>query len=247
MIVQAENPWGVRNGLEPQRNDLWYLDMRNVVDGIMGRIPDSPIPSQVGYSKTWDTQTMYGYANELQPMGGNSGAVKFYAISLGLPELIVSPEVVRRDSRPYNVPGFDSPLGQIRVTFIMDSSRRKEGDDGIGRSEVYSLLNAWRTLVRAGRGEMSTEYALSLDKNFRASHAFDINVYFLGGVDIQEAKAAIDNPITSTLGLNVTQVYAIKNCWLSSFGIGPDLNLGGQSGTATIVANLFADDIQPVA
>jgi hypothetical protein len=134
-------------------------------------------------------------------------------------------------------------LGQIRVTFVLDSSKLKGGNGGVRRSEIYTLLNLWRTLVRAGRGEMSTEFALALDKNFCVNHAFDITVHFLGGVDISQA---LNDTTTSTVGLEETQIYQLKNCWLSSFGIGPELSFSGGGAFATVTAILFAEDIQPI-
>jgi len=167
-------------------------------------------------------------------MGGDASQARYYAISVSLPELGIAPELVKRDSRPYNVPGMDVPLGQIRVTFVHDNHATS------GRSEILALLNLWRAAVRAGRGEMSGEPAFLLNKKFRVTYGFDVPIHFLGGLSLDVLAA--DQQASSTNGLKVVSAMVIKNMWLSSFGLAGELAMSGCQ-ASLINAIFYADDI----
>lgn len=149
VIQNQRNPWGSQAGLggeEPQRNDLWVVDLSSVVRGVATQL-NLNIPAIPSY----------------------------FAQSVTFPELRVRADQFRRDSRPYNMPSFDDPPDPVRITFILDAA---EGGES---SRIYSLLNKWRSLVRAGRGAMSTETDVRLNQNYRIDFAFNINVRLLKG------------------------------------------------------------------
>lgn len=236
MIVRADNPWGRSSGREPQRSDLWYIDFTSAFDGIMGR---GDVGKNTLEELEYDGQyTMGNHANLINPFSGDRTSIRYYATSVNLPELVTTPEVTRRDSKPYHSPGCDSPLGAIKVSFIHDISNVQDGPDGIRRSEIYSFLSLWRTLVRSGRGGMSSEFSLALDRDFKVNYGFDVSLSFLGGVDLSQALA--ENPAQS--GLEVTSVYTMKNCWLSSFGLGPEISFS-EARHSIISAIFYADDV----
>lgn len=145
-IIEQRNVWGRTKGQEPQRLDLWALDMTSAVQQIAEQL-GIQLPDIPGY----------------------------FAASVTVPELRVLPDVVRRDSRPYNMPGWDNQLDAVRVNFIVDAN--PESDQSI----IYQTLDAWRTLVRAGRGSMSSEMSVNLNQNYRVDYSFDIMVYLLRG------------------------------------------------------------------
>jgi len=108
----------------------------------------------------------------------------FYAASVGLPEKGIMPEVFYRNTTAYNMPGYDSPLGEVRISFIHDVNESKEGD--VRRSKIYRLLETWQRLVRAGRGAISSEEAVFLDENYRAPlFRFDIKVRMACGFPLK--------------------------------------------------------------
>jgi hypothetical protein len=149
VIQYQRNPWGAQAGLggeEPQRSDLWIVDLSSPLRGISTQLNVNlpPIPS-------------------------------YFAQSVSLPELRVRPDVVRRDSRPYNMPSWDDPLDPVKISFILDAA-----ESGVS-SRIYSVLDAWRSLVRAGRGKMSKESTVVLNENYRIDFQFNITVMLLKG------------------------------------------------------------------
>jgi hypothetical protein len=149
VIQNQRNPWGAQAGLggeEPQRSDLWIVDLSSPLRGISTQLGVNlpPIPS-------------------------------YFAQSVSIPELRLRPDVVRRDSRPYNMPSWDDPLDPVKITFLLDAA-----ESGVS-SRIYSVLDGWRSLVRAGRGAMSKEVTVVLNENYRIDFRYNINVMLLKG------------------------------------------------------------------
>lgn len=149
VIQNQRNPWGAQAGLggeEPQRADLWVVDMSSPLRGISAQLNVDlpPIPS-------------------------------YFAQSVSLPELRVKADQFRRDSRPYNMPAFDDPPDPVKIVFMLDAA-----ESGVS-SRIYSLLDAWRCLVRAGRGQMSKEIDINLNENYRIDFQYNIAVMLLKG------------------------------------------------------------------
>lgn len=95
-IVQQTNPWvtqaGGGGGLDPQRSDLWKIDLSQVSNGLT-RVLGRRVP----------------------------GIPTYFAQSMSLPEPRVKADTFRRDSRPYNMPSFDDPLDAVKINFILES------------------------------------------------------------------------------------------------------------------------------
>lgn len=149
-VIQFQrNPWGAQAGVggeEPQRADLWIVDLSSPLRGIA-------------------TQ-----------MGVNLPAIpSYFAQSISLPELRVKADQFRRDSRPYNMPSFDDPPDPVKINFILDAA-----ESGVS-SRIYQVLDAWRALVRAGRGAMSKEPTVLLNNQYRIDFQFNISVMLLKG------------------------------------------------------------------
>jgi hypothetical protein len=162
VIQNQRNPWGAQAGLggeEPQRSDLWVIDLSSPLRGISTQLDVnlSPIPS-------------------------------YFAQSVSIPELRVKADQFRRDSRPYNMPTFDDPPDAVKINFILDASEK-----GVA-SRIYALLDAWRSLVRAGRGAMSKEVTVVLNENYRIDFQFNINVMLLKGGNAKISQTA-QNPV----------------------------------------------------
>jgi len=253
MLVNAMNPWGRPTAdssltLEPQRADLWMVDLGQVLNGVVG----SGIYNYIGNMVDGVGITMRQYASMVSPFGKKSTTIRYYVASVSLPEQVVKPEEVVRDSRPYNVPGYDGPLGQTRMTFIHDISSWNEND--VRRSEIWALLTLWRALVRAGRGSFTNDIVPLLDANFMANYAFPVSVKFLGGLSLKDAQNLANNPPTTfspgsgigpTSAMEVAAVYTLKNCWLSTMQIG-EISYEGGAKVVLITATFYADDIVPV-
>ena len=93
------NLWGKQSdiagdiGLEPQRNDLYYVDFDNALKNV------AVISKQ-----------------SLAPL------IPQYVRSCSLPELRTKSEPIRRDSVAYNMPSWDDPLDPVKLVFMMETS-----------------------------------------------------------------------------------------------------------------------------
>jgi hypothetical protein len=156
-----KNPWGSQAGLggeEPQRADLWVVDLTSAINNI-----------STALNISLDTIPAY------------------FAQSVSFPELRVKPDQFRRDSRPYNMPVWDDPPDGVKINFILDAA--EEGKS----SRIYRVLDAWRSLVRAGRGAMSSETLPDLNANYRIDFQFNINIALLKGGSAHATQTA-QNP-----------------------------------------------------
>lgn len=248
-IRDIKNMWGVTGGENPQRADLWQLDMQDVVDGIN----DTP-----------------GLGTSILP-----SIPRYYTVSLDLPELKVRGEMVRRDSRPYTMPGHDEALDPVRIVFYIDDgfTGAASRPEDIPKSKIYSLLDTWRALVRAGRGALGSEQSITLNADYTIIFRFPITIYLLRGYDLQNSAGASQlalsqardamalfgpqfNATSSALGaassslgtlsaisggLEIASAYRLENCWLSSFKIGQLSYEGSKSAVLDVV--LHAENI----
>jgi hypothetical protein len=222
------NQWG--KTIDGQRSDLWLVDLESVV-------------------KTFRTAGLFSDGDDFYGID-----TSYYASTVALPELKVNAEVVRRDSRPYNMPSWDDPLGAIRVTFIHDVGQTKVGS--VQRSEIMKLLTVWRAVVRAGRGGMSTEDSFILGAYYNTARelagtrqrldAHNIALYLLKGAGMpgQEATGTSESELAldDATRLETSTKYVIQNAWLSSFQVS-ELNYNQQTQLVTVSATFFAEDI----
>jgi len=234
MRVKATNPWG--HGEEVLRKDLWVLDLGNVISELI----NNPATRQLNL-----TQLKRAY---------------YFAISIGLPELSISPETYRRDSRPYSYPGWDGPASSIKVAFWHERSLNKTDD--VRQSAMYQLLSLWRMAARSGRGPMSGEPSVPLTPKFLPyPYRFDVPVSFVSGLDLDDVREEdLEGKITSGIptfnpetgeqssttlelgGLEVTARYVLKKAWLSSLQLG-DLTYVGTADGHVINATLQVEGL----
>jgi hypothetical protein len=211
VIAQQSNPWVVSapdgGGLDPQRTDLWGINMKQASDGLSSMLGQSVL----------DIPT-------------------YYAQSLQWPELKIKADEFRRDSRPYNMPGFDEALDPVKITFIMDAAPNS--------SRIYWFLDRWRQVLRAGRGAMSNENTIVLNSNYRIDYAFNLNVFLYHG-----SRGSITNvldgqqegPVTVDNDLQLVGSYTLVNAWLGGFKIGDVSHLDTR--VQTIEATFYVEDI----
>lgn len=158
-LADHKNLWGATTvaGLEPQRSDLWLVDLTQLVKGLK----DQKLFERLGLA---DVPTFFPQ----------------FVQSITLPELKMKPEVYRRDSIPFNMPSWDEPLDAVKITFILDTYTNPN------QSYVTSILQAWQAIVRAGRGDRSMLYTdsnlvIPLNANFRYDYTFSIRIAQLRG------------------------------------------------------------------
>lgn len=230
VIDNQTNIWGRQNGPDPQRSDLWVIDFNLALFGL-GRV-------------LADANTMTPDITASVP----SKLASYFASAVAMPELKIRPEVVRRDSRPYQMPGMDEPLDPIRILFLLDCFKPGGAFSTPYQSDIYRMLNAWRAVVRAGRGSMSSEFALALDDNFQIDYAFDVRVLFLRGSTkptLSKGGAITANQAISSSVMNDLEIslqLRLVNCWLGSFKI-TELSYEGNK-MAQIETTFYAEDIR---
>lgn len=189
----------------------------------------------------------------------------FYASSISLPEKAIGTDLFFRDSSAYVMPGYDQPLGEIRISFIHDVSTLQEGD--IRRSKIYRLIETWHRLSRAGRGATSREGVFLLDENYKVpSFRFDILVRMACGYPLLSPAgeplsiSGISNDSSSNDGnstlegvqseapdgpsMEMSSSYTIVKAWLAKFKLA-DLSYEGGASIHKIDCFFCAEDIIP--
>lgn len=157
VIAEQRNIWGApadQGGLDPQRTDLFIVDFKAAIAAISRQV----VP---GFGELTFAQ--------IQPVPS------YFVQSVSLPDLRVRADTFRRDSRPFNMPSWDEPLDPIRMTFLLDAR------SSITSSHVYQMLDKWRMLVRAGRGQLTQEPEVLLNANYRVDFAFSVYLALLRG------------------------------------------------------------------
>lgn len=257
VLVNQRNTWGSQGNTDnPQRADLWIVDLNSVVFGLNTQIKANP-----------------NYGIDVLP-----DLPTYFAQSISLPELKVAAEVFKRDSVPYQMPVQDEPVGQTKITFIMDSP------GAVSRSKIYQLLDTWRLFTRAGRTTFGAENAIPLNDHYTVTHAFNIGVQLLRGASqpfITQISNGVGNDYFNNINLfttkqqsvspdlrqaqmdqimdNVAQTdlvgvindlevcghYILEQAWLSSFKIS-DLTYVNGNTIATIDAIFYCENLLDV-
>ncbi len=217
---KQKNLWGLSSdngaGLEPQRADLWYVDMTEVVNGLN--------------RQNIFNQLSLPAVNEMEPQ---------LAQSVTIPEIRTKAEPIRRDSIPFPMPAWDDPLDAIKLVFLVDTYSNANS------SKVLALLQAWQALVRAGRGNRSDLYGTAsiqgqrtpqiyLNAEFQIDYAFPLRIVFLRGSLITtdaisaEQSAVLSalssrwrvtssRPMTLKAALNIAADWRFKDVWLGGW------------------------------
>lgn len=262
-IRDIENVWGKTGGPNPQRSDLWQVELTDAISGINEALK--------WYARPWVN------ADDLPP---------YYIAAVTLPELKVRAEPVRRDSRAYNMPSWDEPLDAIKIVFIMDDGGvSRLNNDAKLSAGIIRLLSGWRALVRAGRGSVGLEKSAEMgdgsikvggfNDNYQLSYQWPIYVNLCRGGRIRAASStrtasvpAINQGYQSTFdggaddvskvrnqmqvssagfqaqisdGMELSTVFRLENAWLSGYRVS-DLNYEG-SRVLTVEATFYADNL----
>lgn len=201
-IKHQQNLWGSpSSGYDAQRSDLWQLDLRHAV---------SALQEQKVFSRGFEDSALF-------------------TVSVSLPQLGVKGVEIRRESKPYFMPDFDEAVGMTKVTFLLDAGDNQDGHSLVYSSDIYKFLDAWRKMVRAGRGQMSFETEVLLDQSYRVNFRYDLVLKFLRATDD-------DSELETGVAL------LLKKAWLANFQV-PDLTYKGSASTVEIAANFYQEDI----
>lgn len=220
-IQYPKNLWGVE--LDPQRNDLWQLQLSQVVNYMNNVLSTADIGAKG--------------AKFVAMLPAESTAV-FYSTSVELPNQAITAQAVTRQTTPYAMPGVDEVLAPVRVTFLHDTNGGSY--DG---STIYAILALWRALVRTGRGgvsasDMSIPLGSYIDPTTRTRslsprYTFDVPVelYKGGSKNMGFASRLFGTPDIvvgdNNTGIDYSAGYLIKGMWLQSIQIGALRYSGG--------------------
>jgi hypothetical protein len=234
-IFEQKNVWGSQGGLNPQRADLWFVDFTQVLRGINAQLPNTDntmvvLPLATLVSPFYVTTALAPLGSRVEP---------YYVASVSLPSLGIKAEEIRRDSRPYMMPGFDDPLSEIKVVFILESPVSTKN------SKIYQFLDTWRAFTRAGRGAMGNEKTVTLNSRFTVVFRFPVSITLLRG----NANPTIQTLAVANAQLPVSNdvedcgVWQLENMWLSRFRA-TDLDYSKGNEIVRIEATFYADNIR---
>jgi hypothetical protein len=238
VIDQQTNPWGRQNqGIEPQRSDLWVVDLSAVVRGLKVALAGDSEELSFGIERPF-LPTILG---------------SYFAQSVTLPELKVRSEHIRRDSRPYQMPSWDEPCDAATMTFVLDCYRPGGNNNNPYTSDIYQVLDIWRAVVRAGRDAMSSEFAITLNSDYTIGYAFNIYLKLLRGTLPSYYDSGYDADYVGANGQPVNQVeiindlalakqFTLINCWLGGFKMS-ELNYEGGAKAVLLTATIYIEDI----
>lgn len=255
-VTDILNPWGRASGQNPQRTDLWQVDLSSVIKGLNDSL-------KAAHATTFPTLP---------------DVPRYFPASISIPEQKMKADMVRRDSRAYNMPSWDEAMDAFKITFILDDGGRNKSAVANSQSFIYTVLDIWRSVMRAGRGAVGSEPSVRLNDAYTIDYAFPIYLYLLKGYSLPEqffgtkrqrinmgdqsydvafdgAPADIEERVTyvqSAAGnfanytqqqstLEISQILHFENAWLAGFKL-VDLSYD-QAKTATIEASFYADNL----
>lgn len=151
--IKQQNLWGkaATEGLEPQRADLFMLDLDSASKGV---------------AKAAGTRAL-----TLLPQ---------FARSVTFPENRVKSEPVRRDSIPYQMPSWDDPLDPVKIVFFLDTSDTEDSSSVVEFLDTWlALVRAGRGSRK--NGFSSPAGHLLLNSDYRVDFNFNVTVHLLRG------------------------------------------------------------------
>lgn len=208
MITTAVNIWGQQADVDIQRTDLWRLNLRTAISAL------DQLPSEA--------YAVLGLTKQRLPTPEDAS---FYATRVSLPvQKIEERHLIQSGSWRY-VPGYAAALDTARVDFIHDAHEVP--------SAIYTLLSAWRQLVRVGRTDRGGLVTLPLlTAESRPTFRFDIDVQLAQG----DPNLA-ENFVYGTK-------YTLAKCWPSTIQQG-SLDRSANAQIHTISVQFQVQEIIP--
>lgn len=157
MAQIINNQWGISEGLEAQRSDLWRLDLSAATSYFNSIDPAIFVAAGLNKSNL-----------------PNATTASFYASRISLPIQKITPRKVIQGTVPKMMPSYFDASDAVRIDFIHDSSE----------SALYTLLQIWRLITRIGRDNKGVEPIMLLPTStFKPQFKFDVVVSLLNGSD----------------------------------------------------------------
>jgi hypothetical protein len=263
--ITQTNLWGKQAetgmGLEPQRTDLWFLNVDNARQNVAtaANIALSTILPQ-------------------------------YVRSVTMPELRTKADVIRRDSIPFQMPSWDDPLDAIKIVFLLDTHEQDDTSNVVQFLDAWLALTRAGRGNRFNGFNVNPGW-MTLNSEYRVDCMFDIDIWLLRGANLtvggfsdnsqsdefkaqmaqanatfrnrlkREGKVQMGNPVPQSpetsletaLSSPVDEgdvtdqdmvahtIYTLNSAWLGGYKIS-DLTYT-ESALVTVEATFYADDL----
>lgn len=204
--------------LEPQRNDLFLVDLRSAARQI---------------AKYTNTALILLFPQ--------------YVRSVALPEIKIKAEQISRDSIPYHMPAADECLEPIKVNFVVDTWDGNDRSDVVQFLDLWmALVRAGRGSRNQGFNTNNQTGYFLLDSDFRASYRFNFYVDFIRGnvplAAVDSITAAANTQSLSTQNMNAHTRWVIYRAWCAGYRVNELTH--NESNLLLIEANFYADAVE---
>lgn len=180
------NLWGATttngvNGLEAQRNDLWYADFTSAVTGVA---------QAFGQSILWIIRPQM-------------------VQSVSFPENRLKVEEFRRYSIPFMMPCWDQPFDTMRMNFYLDTNKSGNSYTLQFLTNWLELARAGRGFRGSGYStNESSQAPVLLDERYRSNYRFDSALHFVRGASSAEDFSTLE--VWQTLRLKSMWLAGLK-------------------------------------
>lgn len=148
-----------------------------------------------------------------------------------------------RGNSTVNMPGYDEPLENTRITFVLNAGMTGNGDLGsTPAGRIYNLLYLWRQLSRKGRDEINNfdfQTGQLDENNIIPEYRCDVDIALISDYD-----TAMDDISDDTSHASSYTYFRLKNAWLA--GLQLDNLDQDSSKPLTATADIPAEDIIPL-
>ena len=148
-----------------------------------------------------------------------------------------------RGNSAVNMPGYDEPLENTRITFVLNAGMTGNGDLGsTPAGRVYNLLYLWRQLSRKGRDEINSfdfQTGQLTENNIIPKYRCDVDIAL-----ISEYDTSMDDISDDTSHASSHTYFRLKNAWLA--GLQLDNLDQDSSKPLTVTADIPAEDVIPL-
>ena len=224
--ITQTNLWGKQAetgmGLEPQRTDLWFLNVENARQNVAtaANIPLSPVMPQ-------------------------------YIRSVTMPELRTKADVYRRDSVPFQMPSWDDPLDAIKIVFLLDTHDQDDTSNVVQFLDAWLALTRAGRGSRFNGYNVNPGW-MTLNSDYRVDCMFDIDIWLLRGAEAVPKSldtsaetginySAIDEGASVEQDMVAHTIYTLESAWLGAYKIS-DLSYM-DSVLVTVEATFYADNL----
>jgi len=180
--INQTNLWGKTAdsaGLEPQRNDLYFVNFNLARNGVAA-------------------------ATDLKL----AVILPQYVRSVSIPEIRTKAEPIRRDSVAYNMPSWDDPIDAVKITFLLDTHDQDDRSDVIQFLDAWLALTRAGRGRRGPLGYSAPLGYINLNSQFRIDFRYDVSLYLLRGSEASSA-GFVDTGMDEEFTVRLDAAYRI--------------------------------------